>query len=103
MGGKGTNAGPNTDPIDHSPERLLTRRLLRVLPPSLALVLRHPLFDFDDKDVILELWGELPEQHAELEQHVGIEREPLPVMPFPSDSGAASQQVDVTPSTSEYF
>ena len=45
-------------------------------------MLRDPLFDLDDKDVILELWPELAEEHTKLEQYVWVDRYPLPVMAF---------------------
>jgi hypothetical protein len=48
----------------HPPERLLTSRLLEIVPPALPVVLRDPLFDLDDEDVIFEIWHEVDTRHA---------------------------------------
>ena len=101
VGGKGTNTCPTADAIDHPPKRLLTRRLLRILPLPLAPVLRDPLLDLDDEDAIIELRRDLTEKHAKFKQDIWVDRHPLPVMPLPANTSSAAEKVDITPAAGE--
>jgi hypothetical protein len=103
VGGKGAKTGSPADALDHPPERLLTRRLLRILSFSLAPMLRDPLLNFDHEDVILELRRKISEEHTKLEQYVWVDRHPLPVMPFAANTSPAAEQVDITPSAGKHF
>jgi hypothetical protein len=55
MRGEATNSGPLADPPDHAHQSLCASRLLGILCPADAVVLRYPLFDFDREDVVIEL------------------------------------------------
>jgi hypothetical protein len=77
--GEGTDAGPPGYAPHHSHQRLPTRRLLWILLPPDALVLRRPLLYFDGESVIIELRLEYSEQRPKLSNDVWIEWQPMPM------------------------
>ena len=83
MRGEAADAGALANSPDHPHERLGTRRLLRILLPPNPLMLRHPLLNFYGEDMIVQLWLQRAEQRTKLADHVGIERQPLPVPVLP--------------------
>jgi hypothetical protein len=61
------------------------------------------LFDFDHKDVVVELGTKRTEKNAELEKHVGINWDPLPMSPLPQHADSSTDQVNVAPPTTKHL
>ncbi|MEX0675286.1 MAG: hypothetical protein WD067_10960 [Gaiellaceae bacterium] len=97
------HAGPLAHPPHHAHERLIARRLFRVLAPPLAIVGRHPLLDLDSEDVIVEFGLLLPEAGAELVDDVRIEWKPVPVLAFAMHADAPTDEVEVRPAAASDF
>jgi hypothetical protein len=68
------NAGAFAHAPDHAHQRLIARRLLRILPAPSALVRRHPLLNLNVEDVVVELGLQLAEARTQFANNVGIER-----------------------------
>jgi hypothetical protein len=91
--GEATNARAPAHAPDHPHQRLRTRRLLRILLPPNALMLRDPLLDFDREEMIVQVRRERPKERAKLVHNVRIERQPLPVVTLSVDARSAAHKV----------
>src|SRR5690242_17423848 len=103
MRGETLDTRPLADPVEHPPERLLAGRLLRVLPPADALVLRYELLDLGREHVIVEFWLQFPHRGAQLLNHVRGEWEIRPVLALPEYADATLDHVKVCPPQTQDF
>ena len=53
-------------------------------------MLRDPLLDLDDEDMVVKLRRKRPEENAELKQHVWVSGNPLPVLPLAKHTNASA-------------
>jgi hypothetical protein len=101
--GKGANASALADSSGKSPQCLLARGGLRVFPPSFALTLVDPDLDLHREDVVVRLRLQLAVAPAKLAQHIRVDRQPVPVSPFPLNTYPPSEEVAVFPPAAEYL
>ena len=88
MGREAANTRSLADAPDHPHERLVARRLLRILAPPRARVGVHPLLNLDGEPVVVEIGRELPVRPATLAEDVGIQRKPIPMLAFTPGHGS---------------
>ena len=96
VGGEEPHTRSLANPPRESPERLLRRGLLRILPTPHALALVDPDLNFNREDMVGGLRSKLVED-------IRVDRQPVPVVPLATDTHTPAHEVDVFPAAGEYF